>query len=302
MARPRGYADWNPNADSLALIDNVRAVLKEYREHLPITARQVFYRLVGAYGYEKTERAYNNLCEKIVRARRAEMISFASIRDDGTDSGGGDSGYEGPEDFWEAIKESANYYRRRRTEGQEKRIELWCEAKGMLPQLVRVARDYGVTCYATGGFSSVTVTHEIAQRVVRAGAPTIFLHVGDFDPSGESIFEAMSYDAWAFVAGEEGSTQKTDELFVAKRVALTAEQVERHGLPTAPPKRSDSRSASWDGETCQAEAMPPDLLAETVREAIEEHFDMEQLNDVLRISAAEKAELIERLEAAMEGS
>ena len=36
-------------------------MLNEYEEHLTLTLRQVFYRLVAAYGYEKTERAYQNL-------------------------------------------------------------------------------------------------------------------------------------------------------------------------------------------------------------------------------------------------
>ena len=43
--RPRGFADWNPRPDTLALVGQVQAVLDEYREHLPLTVRQVFYRL-----------------------------------------------------------------------------------------------------------------------------------------------------------------------------------------------------------------------------------------------------------------
>ena len=36
-----------------------------------------------------------------------------------------------------------------------------------------------------------------------------------------------------------------------RRVALTKEQVDGYELPTAPPKKSDSRSKKWKGETCQ---------------------------------------------------
>jgi len=42
----------------LALLDQVQAVLDEYQDHLPLTNRQVFYRLVGAFDYPKTESAY----------------------------------------------------------------------------------------------------------------------------------------------------------------------------------------------------------------------------------------------------
>src|SRR5690348_15221450 len=82
--RPRGFASWDPQPATLAVLDDVQQVLHEYRQHLPLTARQIFYRLVGQYGYEKTERAYARLCEYLVRARRAQIIEFSAIRDDGT--------------------------------------------------------------------------------------------------------------------------------------------------------------------------------------------------------------------------
>jgi hypothetical protein len=58
-------------------------VIKEYVDYLPLTIRQIFYRLVGRYEYEKTERAYARLCEHLNRARRARIIRMADIRDDG---------------------------------------------------------------------------------------------------------------------------------------------------------------------------------------------------------------------------
>ncbi|HEX4061251.1 MAG TPA: hypothetical protein VHY58_09555, partial [Streptosporangiaceae bacterium] len=53
--RPRGFAHWSPRPDTL---DLVRGVLEEYAAQLPLTARQIFYRLVGAHGFDKTETAY----------------------------------------------------------------------------------------------------------------------------------------------------------------------------------------------------------------------------------------------------
>jgi hypothetical protein len=48
--RPRGFADWSPRPDTMALLDTVRSVLDEYADYLPLTVRQIFYRLVGAHG------------------------------------------------------------------------------------------------------------------------------------------------------------------------------------------------------------------------------------------------------------
>lgn len=44
MARPRGFATWSPKAETVKLLEQVQAVLAEYKDFLPVTARQVFYR------------------------------------------------------------------------------------------------------------------------------------------------------------------------------------------------------------------------------------------------------------------
>src|SRR5262249_22871521 len=59
--RVRGFAPWSPEKATLALLDQVQGILDEYVDHLPLTIRQIFYRLVGAHDYEKTERAYQRL-------------------------------------------------------------------------------------------------------------------------------------------------------------------------------------------------------------------------------------------------
>ena len=70
--RPKGYIfNWKPQAKTLDLILQVKTVLSDFEDHLPLTARQVFYMLVGRHGYDKTEQAYARLCEMLVKARRA---------------------------------------------------------------------------------------------------------------------------------------------------------------------------------------------------------------------------------------
>ena len=290
----------------MELIAQVREVLNEYRDYLPVTARQIFYRLVGEYGFEKTEKAYNRLTNHLTRARRAKIISFADMRDDGTI----DSiplTYEGVDSFWEETQERLDAYSRDRLAGQDVRIELWCEAAGMVPQLYRVASPYSIPVYSTGGFSSVTVTHEISQRALKLEQPTVFLHVGDYDPSGESIYTAMSDDAEKFVLQTRLSELNKDQATYkelraldgpqlrAERVALTEEQVDEHSLPTAPPKESDTRTRNWVGETCQLEALPPDALAEIVNTAIQEHIDMDRYREEVAKEEADREEIHKHL-------
>ena len=75
--RVRGLAPWQPQRATIDLLDKVQAVLVEYAQYLPLTIRQIFYRLVGAHGYDKTEQAYSRLGEHLNRARRAGLSSSA---------------------------------------------------------------------------------------------------------------------------------------------------------------------------------------------------------------------------------
>lgn len=296
--RPKGYVKWRPQRKTRVLLDQVNEIFTMYQDNLPLTARQIFYRLVGAYDYDKTELAYNRLCEHLVRARRAGLVPFDYIRDDGTKFTR-PGGYVSLDHWWNATEEDTVRYAMYRSLGQPVDIEVWCEAAGMLPQLARVCRPYGVGVYSTSGFSSVTVTHETAQRVVRRGRPTVFLHVGDFDPSGQSIYESMSEDIDTFVLQLKQASTQNDEFnyvthasgFSYARVALTEEQVEEYDLPTAPPKSSDSRSAKWVGETCQAEAMPPDLLSLTLETTVKEYMDLDVYNDLLNREKLDREKL-----------
>ena len=58
-------------------------MLNEYADQLPITLRQIYYRLIGAHGYDKDGNAAERLGEIVNRARRAKLIPMDAIRDDG---------------------------------------------------------------------------------------------------------------------------------------------------------------------------------------------------------------------------
>jgi hypothetical protein len=288
--RPKGYAAWNPQRKTRMLLGQVEEILAEYRDQLPLTVRQIFYRLVAAYLYDKTEAAYQRLAEKLVRARRARLIPFHVIRDDGVVTVE-HRYYGGVGDFDDETSRRARDYRRDRQQGQRVRVELWCEAAGMLHQLDRVAREYSVPVYSAGGFGSLGAKRDIAVRSLEFAYTTVVLHVGDFDPSGESIFEDIAEDAAAFVEADRHlATQRIEPV----RVALTAEQVAEYRLPTAPVKESDSRSASWDGGTgtCQLEALAPDTLAEIVETVIVDRLDHDVYAAQLEREQAERAELL----------
>jgi hypothetical protein len=111
----------------------------------------------------------------------------------------------------------------------------------MAPQLAKVADDYSVPVFSASGFSSLTAVRLIAERALARDVPTLLLHVGDFDPSGESIFDAMSGDAAAFVAADRPIQTLHVE---AVRVALTSEQVAARRLRSHPRTRLGRRATA----------------------------------------------------------
>jgi hypothetical protein len=282
--RVRGFASWSPRPDTLRVVAQVQAVLDEYREHLPMSGRQVFYRLVGRYGFPKDERAYDRLQEYLNRARRAGMIPMTAIRDDRAVTMGGGGGYEGPDQFWETVKASAHSYRRPLDEGQPRAVEVWVEATGMIPMVAAVTSSFGVAVYGSGGFESVAAKHDAAQRIAHRSVPTTVLSIGDLDPSGLSIVDAAADDVQVFVEQLDAAPP------TVIRLAVTGDQVARYGLETAPQKRTDRRSDHMT-ETVQAEALSPDQLTGLVRAALEDAVDLQVLETVRRRSERERQQL-----------
>lgn len=287
--RARGLAPWRPQGKSLELLEQVRAVFLLYTDFLPLTVRQVFYSLVGRYDYSKDELAYDRLGEMLNRARRAGLLPFEWMRDDGWTVVEASS-FHGLPDYWSAVRSTAESYKRDRSEGQAYAYELWVEAAGMMPQLQRVANPLGVPVYSSGGFDSTTVKREAAVRVVERDRPTIVFHVGDWDPSGMSIFDSAAEDVAQFASdmGEAGVVE-------FRHAVVTKEQIADYGLPEKPAKATDKRG-NWQGGTVQAEALsPPDLAAEVTR-ALDAVIDADALASILDTERREREELLAALD------
>lgn len=287
--RVRGFAPWSPRPATLRLVGQVQQILAEYEAHLPMTARQVFYRLVGAHGYPKEEKAYDRLQEMLNRARRAGLVPMEAIRDDRASNMGAGDGYAGPADFWESVAAAARGYRRSLSEGQPRALEVWVEAAGMLPMVAAVTEAFGVAVYCSGGFESVAAKHDAARRIAGRDMPTTVLSIGDLDPSGLAILDAAAEDVTAFAA-ELGGRPPT-----VQRLAVTEQQVARFALPTAPQKHTDRRGPHMPA-TVQAEALSPTQLTGIVHTALQELVDVDQLTAVRRRSDEERQQLLANLD------
>ena len=127
--RPRGFIeDWRPRQKSLDLLAKVEAIIAEYA--MPLTIRQIFYRLVGRHGYDKTEQAYDNLGELLTKARRAQRISMEAIRDDGFVNHHPQC-FASAGHFMTAVRKAAESLTLDYQKGQPRRLVVMCEAAGM---------------------------------------------------------------------------------------------------------------------------------------------------------------------------
>lgn len=297
MSQPIGLAPWTPSGESAVIVGQVNEVLAEYRDYLPLTARQIFYRMVGAHHYDKTERAYKRLLDKINRGRRAGLIRFDALRDDGVSVNSGPGGWENVDDVIDALRRQGEWYRRDDRLANQGALEVWVEAAGMVPQAARLTSDYSAPVYSSGGFNSTTMKYDAAGRIarnLRNGRRTTILHIGDHDPSGVAIYTNLVEDVTALAYGRSRNADVFDAV-TWERVAVTEEQALDLDLDSAPPKATDSRSVNWLGETYQAEALDPGTLADLITEAIERHVDADLYAALLEEESEERDDLIERL-------
>jgi hypothetical protein len=138
----------------------------------------------------------------------------------------------------------------------------------------------------------------LASRNYR-GRSTVVLHLGDMDPSGETIFDAISEDVYAFLEVDVPHKDPRD-VAIFQRAALTPEQVEDYDLPTDPAKES-SHSARWGSRrACQLEALAPDVLSGLLAEAIERHMDREILKEDMQTEQEERQRIAKALPAPSE--
>jgi hypothetical protein len=278
----RGYLyDWHPERETQIMLGRAQAILEEYADYLPLTCRQVYYRMIAEFHYPKGEAFERSLYDVLDKARRAKVIPFKSIRDDGIMGGGWWPTH--PDQMIESWKLQARNYNRDVQERQDIRIQIWCEAAGMIPQLSKVADPYSIPVYSCGGFNSLTSIRQVVDSCLYdTDGPTLLLHLGDCDPSGYSIFQAVVEDVSEFLGQDR---LYAEQEFRFERVAITLEQVQEHKLESDPITTNDSRSRIWrrNGLThkVELEAMAPDLIASLLTEAIERHID-KRLIEVIR--------------------
>lgn len=109
----------------------------------------------------------------------------------------------------------------------------------------------------------------------------ILLYLGDHDPSGEDMVRDIQHRLEMFGVAVD-----------VRKIALTIEQVEEHNPPPNPAKMTDPRASQYvdkHGATSwEVDALPPDVLDQLIREALDDVTDHDQMNGVKKKEEKDK--------------
>ena len=261
-------------------LKQVQHVLQQLRQYWPLTLRQVYYQLVAAEYIENRQSQYQALSKLLKQARIEGLIPWEAIEDrirrhhDNT-------GYMNARQY---VDTQLHYflkdYQRNYQQGQPVYLEIWIEKDALSRIFESEADKYRVPVQVCRGYVSVSTLNDYRNRVIqvqhqaaRLQLPKprpVLLYYGDFDPSGQQMFEAtqQTIEAELHLPGVEYS-----------REALNVDDIHRYRLPHSPEalKKSDPRAARHQAQygdlAVELDALPPAALVEKVRQAIERELD-----------------------------
>jgi hypothetical protein len=249
----------------------------------PCGVRQVFYQTVVRGLMDKTEADYDKVQRALVRMRRDGRVPYGWIVD-GTRWTHKPTSYSSLE---QAVRRSAETYRRAVWDAQPVRVEIWLEKQGLAGTILPVTAEFDVPLYVSRGFSSLTYLAEAAEEIEACDKPTFIYHLGDHDEWGR--------DAGAHIERELRTLAPDAEVYF-ERLAVTVDQIAHLDLPTRPLKSQGKLRERFEAEhgasgAVELDAIHPDTLRALTRNAIERHIDEHEL-EVLRTAEAEERKIL----------
>jgi hypothetical protein len=270
---------------TLARIARANEILGEYADQgFVLTLRQLFYQFVARQLIDNRQEAYDALGDTMTNARNAGRVDWDYIEDRTRDL----QNYAAYSSLAEALKETADFYRRDLWATQAYRPEIWIEKSALIGVIEPACRRWRIPHIAVRGYNSVSELYVGGKRFARhaeQGYTPIVLYLGDHDPSGldmgRNIREKLSLYARVPID--------------VRRIALNRDQVSDLDLPPNPAKETDSRFDQYveeNGADCwELDALSPTVIDGLLEEAVSELVDEEAWDLALRREEREKIRL-----------
>lgn len=249
-----------------------------------LTLRALHYRLV-ARGMTNSLNHYKRVVAAMIQARWEGIVQFETFSDHDRQTLG-DTNWEKTDPYTsaEAGKTRINlwmdHYSKNAWENQEHYLEVWIEKKALQGVFGPICEKYSVLLSPCKGYPSLTFLNDAKDRLneVDSSKKKKILYFGDYDPSGEDIPRSIDDNLHRLGAEVE-----------IERVLLMEDEVVSMGLPPAPAKKTDSRTANWNGlGQVELDAIEPNTLQEILTESILKYRDEDLYSELLEKEQSEK--------------
>jgi len=262
------------------LVKAVNGILAEYS--MPLTLRQVYYRLVAKNLIANTKTSYKGLSSQLVKAREDGDVDDSKIEDRSRKvQGYGDYGYSSVQQFIDSkiaqFQKAWENFSMPIWEGQQNYVLIALEKDALSRLFVDVANRFRVKVFATRGYGSYTFVKDMAGDL-DPSKTNVILYFGDYDPSGRDIERDLGERAKRY----DASGCK----FTIQRIALTPAQIAEYNLPPVPEDAETLAKLSRDPRTktygmtyaVELDAIEPNTLQELIRKAINAQIDTDLWN------------------------
>ena len=265
--------------------DALRAAIYTVAEtDRPVSIRHIFYRMVTQNLVEKSDRGYQQLQKVTVDMRRIKTLPYSWI-EDSSRRASMNTGYAGVGSFAEV---AASIYRRDYWETTDTLVEVWCESRSLAGVLGQVCSEYVVPLYPSGGFASLSFLYQAAEHIQESErGNAVILYLGDYDQAGVLIDRSIENDLRGFLEDWPGE-------LTFRRLAVNDDQIDRMGLPTRPPKASDTRSPEVT-RAVEAEAIPAPAMRAIVSSALQGLIPERVLTVSREVEKQERNDIYSRL-------
>jgi ParB-like chromosome segregation protein Spo0J len=282
------------------MLEAVRRIIAANEEFWPLSDRQIHYQLLNNPPlihaskpdsvYRNDRNSYKSLVDLLTRARLEGHIQWEAIADPTRPVALWDVHRSCGDFISEATRNFLQGYWRDLLQSQPNHIEVIGE-KNTIQGVIRPICSRFTVPYTIGrGYCSLDPRHQLVDRFYASGKENlILLALSDFDPDGEEI-------AHSFARSLRDDFGLDEDNIIAIKVALTAEQVDRLGLP--PIMSAKATSANYDrfvdenGEDVyELEAVPAGELQRILEKAIQTVLDIDRFNAELEKEKAEAAYL-----------
>jgi hypothetical protein len=266
--------------DKRPMLAAVRGILNQYEDYLPMTLRQVHYRLLGkgvlrnaknpGSLYVNDLNSYKNLSDLLTRARVEGEVEWDSINDTTR-----------PRTDWRVWPNVGDYmrqqmdnvlkgYYRNLLQSQPAYIELVVEKATVQGIAERATEDYCVPVAVSRGYASASSLNDTADRFHASGKDHfVLLIAADLDPEGEGIAAT-----WPACLRDEHGVRNIEAI----KVAANPAQVKEYDLSPQPLKQTSSRAAGYEAaygkNVYELEAFEPDQLVKIIKDAIRNVLDL----------------------------